>query len=88
MMAFIGNRRLHFTTNENLTLSFVPLRNEDGLPFPLFLSDNWKMLMTIWLSMILVFGLRLRIGIVAYLRAPDTMIGRLDYLIWMDQVRL
>ena len=49
-------------------LTFIQSPDNEGLPFPLYLEQKWKVLITLGLSINLIYGLRLRIIIISYLR--------------------
>ena len=72
--------------NETLAVRFVPFLDEEGLPFPLYLPLQWRMVLAIILMIILLFGFKLRFVILTYLRSPVSNIGPINHLIWIDQV--
>ena len=57
------------------TLRFRPSPDNEGLPFPLYLEIRWKLLITAGLALALIYGVRLRLVIVAYLRLASMIIG-------------
>jgi hypothetical protein len=65
---------------------FHPLSDNDGLPFPLNLQLIWKILLVAILLVNLVQGSRLRGTIVAYIKSPESNLGPINYLIWVDQI--
>ena len=75
-----------YQSNDKILLEFVPFSVEEGLPFQMYLSEPSKIIMTSFILLILLYGVKLRLQIVSYLRADDTKLGRLDYLIWLDQI--
>ena len=72
--------------NQTVFTKFVAFSDQEGLPFPIYLSEPSKLLLTSLIVLVLLYGVKLRLQIVSYLRADDTKLGRLDYLIWMDQI--
>ena len=69
----------------NSSIYFHPLSFQESLPFPLNLSLPFKILISVILILILSFGSKLRVIIFSYLKAPDTKMGPINYLIWIDQ---
>jgi hypothetical protein len=65
---------------------FHPFNDSDGLPFPLYINGYWKALISTVLLCTLIEGTRLRIVILSYLSSPDTKLGSVNYLIWIDQI--
>ena len=65
---------------------FTPLSESDGLPFPLYLSPIWKIILSISLLATLIQGTRLRAIIVSYIASPETKLGPINYLIWVDEM--
>ena len=57
------------------SLRFRPSPDNEGLPFPLYLDTRWKFLITAGLSLALVYGIRLRLVIVSYLRLAVVGLG-------------
>jgi len=77
------------TDNENSTFDYVnfyPFDDIIGLPFPLNLHPMLSLIYLIYLVFILVEGTRLRLKIIAFLNAPESNIGPINFLIWLDQV--
>ena len=66
-------------------LEFQPFDNALSLPFPLYKSYPIRMTISLFLFCTLVYGLQLRTVIFAYLLAPETRMGPINSLIWMDQ---
>ena len=65
---------------------FHPFIDSDGLPFPLYVNGYWKATISIVLLFTLIEGTRLRIVILSYLSSPETKLGSVNYLIWIDQI--
>jgi hypothetical protein len=57
-----------------------------GLPIPLNLSYFWRILISISLLITLVIGGKYRRIILSYINSPETNIGPINYLIWVDQM--
>jgi hypothetical protein len=77
------------TDTENSTFNYVnfyPFDDITGLPFPLNLHPILSLIYLIYLVFILVEGTRLRLKIIAFLNAPESNIGPINFLIWLDQV--
>ncbi len=77
---------LIFDYGENVTLLFSPFDGQNGLPFPMYLSTSSRSLLSFFMLFSLVYGLILRASIFSYLRSPNTRLGPIDRLIWMDQL--
>ena len=61
-----------FVHNDAVQVELLRFResvDSEGLPFPLYLDIKWKLLITFVLSLALIFGIRLRLIIVSYLRS-------------------
>ena len=69
----------------NETISFETFDDSIGLPFPLNKDPIWRLLLASILLIVLMFGTVLRRQIVQYLRSPDSKLGPINVLIWMDQ---
>ena len=67
-------------------ISFETLPEEQGLPFPLFLHPAWRAFLGISLLVTLVFGAKLRLKIISYIKSPETKLGPINYLIVLDQI--
>jgi hypothetical protein len=65
---------------------FHPFIDSDGLPFPLYLNGYWKALISIALLLTFIEGTRLRIVILSCLSSPETKLGPVNYLKWIDQI--
>ena len=72
--------------NISTAVSFSPLSDQDGLPFPLYLHPVWKVLLAITLIFTLIKGTRLRKIIIDYIISPESKLGPINYLIWVDQI--
>lgn len=77
---------LSSSNNSLEVISFFPFREHESLPFPLYHSDSVKTFISIVLTITLALGLKFRITIISYLLAPDTKMGPINYLIWLDQI--
>ena len=82
--------KILMSSNQNFSysniLTFNPLDAEEGLPFPLYLDESWKWLITISLIFTIMEGTRLRIVVIKYLNSPEAKLGPINYLITIDQV--
>jgi hypothetical protein len=76
----------HTQDNCSHTINFSPLSDQDGLPFPLHLHLVWKFVLAISLLFTLIEGTRLRLIIIAYIKSPETKLGPINYLIWVDEI--
>jgi hypothetical protein len=77
------------TDSKNSTFDYVNFYLFDdvtGLPFPLNLHPILSLIYLIFLVFILVEGTRLRLKIIAFLNSPESNIGPINFLIWLDQV--
>ena len=72
--------------SENETFEFTPLDPYLGLPFPQNLELGWKYLLASVYFVVLITGLYMRKIILSYLRSPESMLGGINYLIWLDQM--
>ena len=73
---------------ENVTL--VGLQFFDStkkLPFPLNLHLQARMSIAVFFTFVLMAGIYLRKTIFDYLNSPETKLGPINFLIWMDQAR-
>ena len=64
---------------------FQPLF-EETFPFPLNLHPPWRIAIVISLLVNIICGTRLRIIILQYIQSPDTNLGPINILIWIDQI--
>ena len=76
----------NFFESENVTLVFNSFEDDLNLPFPLNLNKGWTIVITLQQILTLVFGIKLRSIIILYLLSPDTKLGPINSLIWMDQI--
>ena len=71
----------------NITaVNFYPLDDSNGLPFPLNLQTIWKLILSISLLLTLIQGTRIRVGIICYINSPESTLGAINYLIWIDEI--
>jgi hypothetical protein len=75
-----------FLDESNATLNFYPLEDHESLPFPLNHHPGWKIGITVMQLTTFIFGLKLRATIFAYLLCPESKLGPINVLIWVDQV--
>ena len=61
-----------FDYSDKNILTFIPLSDDLGLPFPLYLSMPSKILLFVFMLIGLIYGLKLRFLIFSYLKAPGT----------------
>jgi hypothetical protein len=74
--------------SNNSTFDFVNFYLYDdvtGLPFPLNLHPILSLIYLIYLVFIMVEGTRLRLKIIAFINSPESNIGPINFLIWLDQ---
>ena len=79
----------YFSTNLSINggiVNFSQLSDSDGLPFPLYLHPVWRFVLAISLLIVLNQGTRLRAIIISYITSPETKIGPINYLIWVDEL--
>jgi hypothetical protein len=69
-----------------LLVQFVPLSDDLGLPFPLYLSSFWNIVLVVLYSLTLYKGTQLRVIIISYINSPESNLGPINYLIWVDQI--
>ena len=62
------------------------LSAENGAPFPLALSYPLRALMALSLILNLIYGTKFRMTIISYIKSPETKVGPINYLIWVDQL--
>jgi hypothetical protein len=74
---------LNFSKDNILT--FEPFENVT-LPFPMNLSMAWRIVIAISLLINLIEGTRLRVIIFKFIKSPDSYLGPINYLIWVDQI--
>jgi len=72
-------------SNENCLL-FVPLDDVTGLPFPLNSNLVLKLLMVSSYVFTLVAGTRIRFQIISFVKCPESNVGPINQLIWLDQI--
>ena len=82
---FLEYSQANSATSQEIIL-FSPLIDSEGLPFPLYLPPILKILLSISLLVALVQGTRLRAIIIAYIISPETKLGPINYLIWVDEM--
>ena len=74
------------SNDSTIIIIFTPFSGLDSLPFPLYLSPPIKVVFSLVLLIVLAYGSKYRYIIFSYLRAPETKMGPINYLIWLDQV--
>ena len=77
---------VRFLDYQNVTLHFFPLEEKLSLPFPLYLHFGWRIFIILTQFLTLIFGIKLRAIIFSYLRCPESKMGPINSLIWMDQI--
>ncbi len=82
-LQIILNPNLNYS-KENV-LTFLPFDNVT-LPFPMNLSVEWRSIIAFTLMLNLIEGTRLRIIIFQFMKSPDSYLGPINYLIWVDQI--
>jgi hypothetical protein len=75
-----------FYDNTSISTTFLPFDNAIGLPFPIYLPIGWKLFISVYLLLTLIFGIKYRLIICKYLAAPATNLGPINSLIFMDQL--
>jgi hypothetical protein len=76
----------NLSTVGGIVVNFTQLSDTEGLPFPLYLHFVWKLILSISLLVVLIQGTRLRAIIVSCILSPETKIGSINYLIWVDEL--
>ena len=77
------NHSLNFSCENSI--QFKPFTSE-VLPFPMNLSMEWRIIIAITLLIALIEGAKLRITIFRYINSPDSNLGPINFLIWVDQI--
>ncbi len=72
--------------NQTSIAIFTPLDFSDSLPFPLNAETNTIILMTIYLSLNLLFGSLLRFKILRYTKSLSVRENPINLFIWYDQL--
>ena len=72
--------------NETFVNTFHPFDSAKGLPFPLNISSRSKLILTSFLTIILISGLKLRLSILSYLKTIDVKLNPINVYIWNDQL--
>ena len=67
-------------------INFTILNDQEGLPFPLYLNNHWKIVIVASLLIIIIQGTRLRKVIISYIKSPEAKLGPINYLILVDQI--
>jgi hypothetical protein len=77
----------HLLDNQNITFIYFKFLNSTKyLPFPLNLSIPARLSISFFFIIELILGIYLRKTIFDYLKSPETKLGPINYLIWLDQV--
>jgi hypothetical protein len=82
---FLEYSQANSSTSQEIII-FSPFIDSEGLPFPLYLHPILKILLSMSLLLALVQGTRLRAIIIAYIISPETKLGPINYLIWVDEM--
>ena len=61
------------------------LESTKKLPFPLNLHLYARISISVFFTFVLTIGIYLRKNIFDYLKSPETKLGPINLLIWMDQ---
>ena len=72
--------------HNNTPFSLVFLGKNKTLPFPLTMNLYLRFMMAIIFIFIFVAGMLMRKHFFGYLRYPETKLGAINLLIWMDQL--
>jgi hypothetical protein len=75
-----------FVKIKNIFIQFHPIPDDEGLPFPLSLNTYWKIVLVILYLLTLYKGTQLRVIIISYIHSPESNLGPINYLIWVDQI--
>ena len=86
MTSFIAFNDQSFTEKNKLLINFHPISDDEGLPFPLNLDSFWNIVLVILYSLTLYKGTQLRVIIISYINSPESNLGPINYLIWVDQI--
>jgi len=76
-------RKIFFQFWKSWKYLFYSFHSESGLPLPRHLPRPFKKFLSVILTANLIYGFKLRKVILSNL--PETKLGPIDYLIWMDQ---
>ena len=72
---------------ENQTYASINfLDSTKRLPFPLNLNFHSRIFIALFFIIVLTIGIYLRKTIFDYLKSPETKLGPINFLIWIDQV--
>jgi hypothetical protein len=85
-MNMFVSQNMNMFDGENSILHFNPFSEEQSLPFPLYLKYPSILFISLTLLISLLIGLKFRAIIFFYLKAPETKIGPINFLIWIDQI--
>jgi hypothetical protein len=85
MIRFFTDNSQTNSSAENV-VNFDLLDDPYGLPFPLNLPITWKLILSSSLLLILIQGTRMRFGIFRYINSPESALGPINYLIWIDEI--
>ena len=86
MTSFLALAEQNLTETKTISIQFVPLNDDEGLPFPLNLDSFWNIFFVLSYLITLYKGTKLRVTIISYLNSPESNLGPINYLIWVDQV--
>ena len=82
LLVFKNNIDLNFTNS----VCFEPLKNYLAMPFPLYLSFPWRIIIALLFMLTFIHGAKLRLIIVSYINSPEAKTGPINKLFWVDQI--
>ena len=85
-MSRIELQIFHGSDEQNGLISFTPVPDIEGLSFPLYLHPVLKIILALSMVLVLVQGSKLRGSIISYLKSPESKLGSINRLIWIDQL--
>ena len=66
-------------------MNFIPYSGSEGLPFPLYLPFEAKLLITAFKLLTLFYGFKFKVIILRFMKSPEST-GPINALIWFDQL--
>ena len=82
VLVFKNKIDLNFTSS----VCFEPMTNSLALPFPLYLSFPWRVIIALLFMLTFIEGAKLRLIIVSYINSPESKTGPINKLFWVDQI--
>lgn len=77
---------MSFYDANNVTIQLHSLEDNQSVPFPLNHPPGWKITITLMQLLTFIIGIKLRVIILSFLLCPESKLGPINVLIWMDQI--